>query len=78
MSNSAAGNMPGEARRQGDMQPNPSVNNPIVPDDIPDGQDDDVVAGQIREAAMNEPDPVLREKLWEEYRQYKASIGGGQ
>ena len=60
------------------MQPNPSSNNPVVPDDIPDGQDDDVVAGQIREAAMNEPDPVLREKLWEEYRQYKASIGGGQ
>ncbi|GLS27675.1 hypothetical protein [Marinibactrum halimedae] len=41
------------------------------PADIPDGSDDDVVARQIREAAMKETDPVLREKLWEEYRKYK-------
>ena len=34
--------------------------------------DDDVVARQIREAAMDESDPVLKEKLWEEYRRYKA------
>jgi hypothetical protein len=26
---------------------------------------------QIREAAMQETDPVLREKLWEEYRRIK-------
>ncbi|GAA5318747.1 MAG: hypothetical protein Aseana_08100 [Candidatus Pelagadaptatus aseana] len=43
------------------------------PADIPDGSDDDVVARQIREAAEQETDPVLREKLWEEYRQYKNS-----
>jgi hypothetical protein len=42
------------------------------PDDIPSGDDDDVVARQIREAAMYEDDPELREKLWEEYRKYKA------
>jgi len=42
-----------------------------VPDDIDDGQDDDIVARQLREAAMNEQDPALREKLWEEYRRYK-------
>ena len=42
------------------------------PDDIPSGNDDDVVARQIREAAMYEKDPELREKLWEEYRRYKA------
>ncbi len=42
-----------------------------VPADIPDGSDDDIVARQIREAAMKEADPVLREKLWEEYRKYK-------
>jgi lipase chaperone LimK len=48
-----------------------------VPEDIPSGQDDDVVARQIREAAMNESDPVLRDKLWQEYRDYKASISGG-
>ncbi len=40
------------------------------PDDIPSGRDDDVVARQIREAAMTEPDPELREALWEEYRNY--------
>jgi len=44
-----------------------------VPDDIPPRQDDDIVARQLREAAMNEPDPELREKLWDEYREYKAS-----
>ncbi|MDJ0893400.1 MAG: hypothetical protein QNK18_19675 [Gammaproteobacteria bacterium] len=42
-----------------------------VPQDIPDGSDDDVVARQIREAAENETDPALREKLWDEYRKYK-------
>ena len=42
-----------------------------VPTDIPRGNDDDVVARQLREAAMQEPDPVLREKLWNEYRKYK-------
>jgi hypothetical protein len=35
--------------------------------------DDDVVARQIREAAEKEEDPVLRERLWEEYDRYKAS-----
>lgn len=44
---------------------------PVVPADIPKGDDDDVVARQIREAAMRESDPELREKLWEEYRKYK-------
>lgn len=42
-----------------------------APADVPDGSDDDVVARQIREAAMKETDPELREKLWEEYRRYK-------
>ena len=46
-----------------------------IPPDIPDGSDDDLVARQIREAAMNEPDPTLREKLWEEYRKYKKGAG---
>ncbi len=41
-----------------------------VPEDIPEGRDDDVVARQIREAAMNESDPELREALWDEYRRY--------
>lgn len=46
-----------------------------LPPDIPDGRDDDIVARQIREAAEKETDPVLREKLWEEYRKYKQSAG---
>jgi hypothetical protein len=41
------------------------------PPDIPNGNDDDVVARQLREAAMREPDPAVREKLWAEYRKYK-------
>lgn len=45
-----------------------------VPADIPDGSDDDLVARQLREAAEQETDPVLREKLWDEYRKYKQGI----
>ncbi|MCK7598490.1 hypothetical protein M0G74_14510 [Microbulbifer sp. CAU 1566] len=45
----------------------------VVPADIPSGDDDDVVARQIREAAMRESDPELQERLWEEYRKYKKS-----
>jgi hypothetical protein len=33
--------------------------------------DDDIVARQLREAAENETDPKLKEKLWEEYEAYK-------
>lgn len=40
------------------------------PADIPSGRDDDVVARQLREAAMAESDPELREALWDEYRNY--------
>ena len=42
-----------------------------MPPNIPDGSDDDVVARQLREAASSETDPELREKLWQEYRNYK-------
>ena len=42
-----------------------------VPEDVGDGRDDDVVARQLREAAMSEEDPAIREKLWDEYRRYK-------
>jgi hypothetical protein len=40
-----------------------------------DGSDDDIVARQLREAAEQETDPVLKEKLWREYEAYKR---GGQ
>ena len=36
-------------------------------------QDDDIVARQLREAAENETDPDLREKLWQKYEEYKNS-----
>lgn len=42
-----------------------------VPDDIPPSDDDDIVAEQLREAAMREVDPIVREGLWNEYRKYK-------
>jgi len=45
-----------------------------VPEDIPSPQGDDIVAKQLREAAMAEQDPELREKLWEEYKRYKAGL----
>ena len=42
-----------------------------TPEDIPDRVDDDIIARQLREAAVTETDPELRERLWEEYRKYK-------
>lgn len=74
-SNAGGGNMPNlpEDNRQGDFgaDPRQQVN---IPSDIPDGSDDDVVARQLREAAIKETDPVLREKLWDEYRKYKKGV----
>ena len=46
-----------------------------APADVGSGSDDDIVARQLREAAESETDPALREKLWDEYRQYKRSLG---
>jgi hypothetical protein len=42
--------------------------------DIPDPQGDDIVAQQLREAAMSEADPELQAKLWEEYKRYKEGL----
>jgi hypothetical protein len=41
------------------------------PADVGSGSDDDTLAAQLRELAMNEKDPVLRERYWEEYRKHK-------
>lgn len=57
--------------RKGEYQ---NKGNATVPADISDGSDDDIVARQLREAAMQEKDPVLREKLWNEYRKYKEGV----
>ena len=42
-----------------------------TPEDVPMVADDDIIARQLREAALAEEDPELRERLWEEYRKYK-------
>lgn len=67
-SSGSGGRPEGDQTRDGDYQ---HAGGNAPPADIPDGSDDDVVARQIREAAMKESDPALREKLWEEYRKYK-------
>jgi hypothetical protein len=70
---SAGGGMPGAPLPGGGGASNIPQNTAKypAPTDIPSGGDDDVVARQLREAAMREPDPAIREKLWEEYRKYK-------
>ena len=60
----------GNANREGDFSNTSPQETFETPDDIPSGNDDDVVARQLREAAMREPDPELRERLWDEYRAY--------
>jgi len=66
------GRMPpgSEVAKSGEMGNPPAP----VPDDIPDAQGDDIVAKQLRELAIAETDPELKEKLWEEYRKYKAGL----
>ena len=48
-----------------------SGNNGKIPDDIPLDDNDDVLAKQIKNAALNEADPEKQKKLWDEYRKYK-------
>ncbi len=62
---------PAPPRAEPEMAQTPSA---PLPPDRPDARDDDVVARQLREAAMAETDPELREQLWEEYRRYKAGL----
>jgi len=42
-----------------------------APKDIPPVDNDSVLEEQIRQAAMNETDPVIKARLWNEYRKYK-------
>jgi hypothetical protein len=44
------------------------------PKNLYDSKDDDIVARQLREAAENESDPELKEKLWKEYEQYRKNV----
>jgi hypothetical protein len=45
---------------------------------IPNGSNDDIIARRLRRAAENETDPELREKLWDEYRDYKENTKGSK
>lgn len=69
-SNAGGGYMPDSGNREGDFDGSSQGEQFPVPEDIPQGNDDDVVARQLREAAMSEPDPEVRERLWDEYRRY--------
>jgi len=51
--------------------PPPKRGNEELADDVPDAKDDDIIARQLREAALQESDPELKEKLWQEYQRYK-------
>lgn len=55
----------------------PGSDSSTAPKDVGDGRNDDVVARQLREAAMKEKDPAIRAKLWDEYREYKKGAGKG-
>lgn len=45
-----------------------------IPDDIEPVNNRDIVGRQIKEAALAERDPVLRDKLWEELRRHQAGL----
>ena len=57
--------------RGGNTPPPPKRGDKSGPGDEIDARDDDIIARQLREAAMQETDPELKEKLWAEYRRYK-------
>ena len=52
----------------------PARSHSRVPPDLVDARGDDIIARQLREAAMKEDDPELREKLWDEYRKYRRDL----
>tara|TARA_A100001011_G_scaffold398526_1_gene503319 strand:- start:3044 stop:3793 length:750 start_codon:yes stop_codon:yes gene_type:complete len=37
-------------------------------------KEDDIIAKQLKDAAIRETDPSLREKLWYEYKRYKSNL----
>ena len=67
----ASGTAPTTRGRGNNRPPPPKRGDDDVATELPDAKDDDIIARQLREAAMQETDPVLKEKLWDEYRRYK-------
>jgi len=56
--------------------PDDNAGNGAVAREVPDGSDDDIVARRLRQAAQQETDPELKEKLWQEYADYKKNAQG--
>tara|TARA_R110002072_G_scaffold48681_1_gene132999 strand:- start:16365 stop:17030 length:666 start_codon:yes stop_codon:yes gene_type:complete len=74
-SNSGTENENNDTQQATGQSSYPSTNTNInTPPDLINSKGDDVIARQLREAAQKEKDPVLREKLWDEYRKYKSGI----
>jgi hypothetical protein len=48
-----------------------SSDNGKIPEDLTYADNDSVLQAQIRQAAINEKDPKVRAKLWNEYKKYK-------
>jgi hypothetical protein len=81
-----SGRHPGRAKPRdpsGDLKsekaskkPDDNAGNGASAREIPDGSDDDVVARRLRQAAQQETDPELKEKLWQEYIDYKRNAQG--
>ncbi|MBT4011419.1 MAG: hypothetical protein HOF15_03790 [Planctomycetaceae bacterium] len=59
------------ASQGGKAQSDNKINNGKLPDDIPSADNDSILESQIRQAAINEKDPEIQKKLWNEYRKYK-------
>src|SRR5690606_3615625 len=57
----------------GEMDPGTNSRSDIPPDMV-SAEGDDIIARQLREAAMKARDPELRAKLWDEYRKYKRGM----
>lgn len=65
---------PGQVSQRGQSGSNssgPNDKEEEIPDDLKGIDNDDIIAQQLKEAAIAETDPELKEKLWQEYRKYK-------
>jgi hypothetical protein len=51
-----------------------SADNGKTPEDLIDADNDSVLQAQIRQAAVDEKDPQVRARLWNEYRKYKGKV----
>ncbi|MEX1035518.1 MAG: hypothetical protein WDZ54_06140 [Sneathiella sp.] len=69
--NQQANTVEGEENKLPAKTQDQALENGKIPEDIPPADNDNILQKKIREAAMNETDPVKRERLWDEYRKYK-------